>query len=72
MAKNQLRVVVDTNIFISFLINKDFSKLDRIIIEEEAILLFSKELMEELIAVIERPKFKKIISAKDKVVLFSF
>lgn len=53
MAKNQLRVVVDTNIFISFLINKEFSKLDRIIIEKEAILHFSSELMEELIAVIE-------------------
>ena len=72
MPASQQRIVIDTNIFISFLINSDFSKLDKIIIEGNATLLLSAELIAELISVFERPKFKKLITNKDKEVLMSF
>ena len=72
MQLDQQRIVVDTNIFISFLINKDFSKLDKIIIDRKSILLLSLELVNELLEVLERPKFNKIISKKDKETLMSF
>jgi putative PIN family toxin of toxin-antitoxin system len=72
MPKSRQRIVIDTNIFISFLINSDFSKLDKIIIEGKASLLLSAELVDELITVFDRPKFKKLITNKDKETLMSF
>ncbi len=72
MPENHQRIVIDTNIFISFLINSDFSKLDKIIIEGNATMLLSSELINELISVFDRPKFKKIITNKDKEILMSF
>lgn len=49
MPASQQRVVIDTNIFISFLINGNFSKLNKIILEDKAILILSSELINELI-----------------------
>ena len=72
MPASQQRVVIDTNIFISFLINGNFSKLNKIILEDKAILILSSELINELLEVLNRPKFKKIISSKDKELLMSF
>ncbi len=66
------RIIVDTNIFISFLINRDYSKLDKIIIENKATLLLSNELIDELITVLSRPKFKKYISKEDLNTLMLF
>lgn len=72
MREKKLRVVIDTNIFISFLLNSNFARLDTILIEGRAKLLLSDELVEELISVLERPKFKKIITTKDKEKLMAF
>jgi uncharacterized protein len=72
MPEKRLRVVIDTNIFISFLINRDFSKLDKIIIEGKAVLLLSEELLDEILTVLNRPKFKKYFSKKDIDILIDF
>ena len=72
MAKKPVRIIIDTNILVSFLINKDFSRLDKIIIQGRAILILSSELIEELLEVLNRPKFKKIISIKEKETLIEF
>ena len=72
MPEKQQRVVIDTNIFVSFLINGDFSRLDKIIIERKAVLILSAELIDELLEVLNRPKFVKIISINDKENLMSF
>ena len=72
MAKRPVRIVIDTNLFISFLINKDFSKLDKIIIEGHTRLVLSVELLEEIFAVIKRPKFKSIITEGDIETLLLF
>lgn len=53
------RVIIDTNLWISFLLTKDYSKLDSILSEALLTLLFSQELLEEFIEVAQRPKFKK-------------
>ena len=63
------RIIIDTNLFISFLLNKDFSKLDKIINNNEVKLIFSEELLSELVEVISRDKFKKYFSKKDKDLL---
>jgi len=59
------RIVIDTNLWISFLITKDFSKLDEIIFSRQCILIFSEELLYEFIEVAKRPKFRRFFSASD-------
>lgn len=65
MANKPLRVVVDTNIFISFLISNSFSKFDKYLKEDKIQLLFSDELLNEFLSVIKRPKLKKYFADKD-------
>lgn len=59
------RIVIDTNLWISFLITKDFSKLDEIIFSRRCILIFSDELLHEFIEVAKRPKFRRFFSTSD-------
>lgn len=59
------RIIIDTNLWISFLITKDFSKLDEIIFSRHGILVFSQELLDEFLEVAKRPKFRRFFSASD-------
>jgi len=59
------KVILDTNLWISFLISKDFSFLDTFIDKGRIKLIFSEELFSEFISVSERPKFQKYFSRKD-------
>ena len=65
MPKLKDRVIIDTNLWISFLINKDYSKLDKILSDKLATLLYSQELIDEFIEVAQRPKFRRYFSADD-------
>lgn len=56
---------MDTNLWISFLISKDYTELDDLIQNKKIILVFSDELLEEFIDVVKRPKFEKFFSKKD-------
>ncbi len=58
-----MRVVIDTNIWISFLIGQTLTGLSVAIISERITILFSEALFAELIEVLQRPKFKKYFSA---------
>ena len=59
------KIILDTNLWISFLISKKFSQIDKLIESKRIILIFSNELLEEFIDVVSRPKFKKYFSKKD-------
>ncbi len=59
------RIVIDTNLWISFLLTKDFSKLDLIFKGDSVILLFSNDLLEEFTEVVDRPKFIRYFSRTD-------
>ena len=59
------KVILDTNLWISFLITKDFSFLDKYIENRKVKLVFSEELIQEFLAVSSRPKFKKYFIIKD-------
>lgn len=59
------RIIIDTNLWISFLITKDFTKLDEIIFSRSGILIFSQELIDEFLEVAKRPKFRRFFSAAD-------
>jgi putative PIN family toxin of toxin-antitoxin system len=65
MAKKADRIILDTNLWISFLITKDFKKLDDKIKTGKVKVLFSLESIEEFLAVAGRPKFKKYFSKED-------
>ena len=59
------RIIIDTNLWISFLITKDFTKLDEIIFSKHGILVFSQELLDEFLEVAKRPKFRRFFSTSD-------
>ena len=59
------RIIIDTNLWISFLLTKDYSKLDKLFSKNVIILLFSQELLEEFVEVARRPKFKKYFAVAD-------
>lgn len=59
------KIVLDTNIWIKFLITKDYTKLDSLLLSAQVTLLFSEELLAEFIEVTRRPKFKKYFPKSD-------
>lgn len=65
MPQRKDRVILDTNIFISFLLTNDFSKFDYLLNESKIELIYSKELLEELVEVTQRKKFKKYFDNED-------
>lgn len=65
MQNKVTRIIIDTNLWISFLITKDYSKLDEIIFSGDGILLFSQELLDEFLEVARRPKFRRFFSFAD-------
>ncbi len=59
------RIIIDTNLWISFLITRDFTKLDEIIFSRQGILVFSQELLDEFLSVAKRPKLRRFFSVSD-------
>jgi uncharacterized protein len=59
MNKRRRRVIVDTNLWISYLISNNFFQLDKIINSRYCIIIFSQELLDEFVEVSSRPKFMK-------------
>ncbi len=58
-------VIIDTNLWISFLLTNNFAKIDRLVKDNKLTLLFSQELLDEFVEVAQRPKFKKYFSTND-------
>jgi len=65
MKIRKTKIVIDTNLWISFLITKNYQKLDDLFERKKIQLLFSKELVEEFIEVAKRPKFQKYFTDSD-------
>jgi putative PIN family toxin of toxin-antitoxin system len=66
------RVILDTNLLISFLISHKLDSIDDLLLQGKITLLFSNELIEEFITVASRPKFKKYFSNEDIRKLLTF
>lgn len=54
-----IKIILDTNIWISFLITNNFNSIDNLINEGKIKLIFSKESIEEFVTVTKRSKFTK-------------
>jgi putative PIN family toxin of toxin-antitoxin system len=65
-----LRVVLDTNIWISFMIGKELKGLEKYL-NKKVKIITSSEQIEELVSVLRREKFKKYFLKDDiKELLF--
>lgn len=63
MPKNKpLILVIDTNLWISFIISKKLNQLEPILLIENTRILFSSELVQELKSTITKPKLQKYFS----------
>ncbi|MQY78868.1 MAG: putative toxin-antitoxin system toxin component, PIN family [Bacteroidetes bacterium] len=65
MASKLLKVIIDTNLWISFLITKSHSQIDNLLINKKIRIVFSEELLTEFFDVIQRPKLNKYFSPND-------
>ena len=65
MKKRSRRVIIDTNLWIRFLISRDYSVIDRLLLEKEIQLIFSDELLGEFIEVAQRPKFRRFFPLEE-------
>jgi uncharacterized protein len=59
------RIVIDTNLWVSFLLTKQFSFLDDLFDNGKIQLIFSQELLDEFMDVIKRPKLRKYFSEEN-------
>jgi putative PIN family toxin of toxin-antitoxin system len=53
------KVILDTNLWISFLITKNFEAIDHLVDKGYIVLIFSEESLEEFVTVARRPKISK-------------
>jgi putative PIN family toxin of toxin-antitoxin system len=65
------RVILDTNLWISFLINDSYKEIEHLIKSDQIKLIFSIELLDEFIEVVNRPKFNKYFKYDDIIQLLN-
>lgn len=64
MVKITDRIILDTNLWVSFLLTSKFSVLDQLISDKQITLLFSQELLTEFVTVASRPKLRPFFKPK--------
>jgi putative PIN family toxin of toxin-antitoxin system len=64
------KVIIDTNLWISFLLSKKIDFIDNLLYSEKIQLVFCEELLEELIEVASRPKLNKFFTQNDWNLIF--
>jgi hypothetical protein len=65
--KKKIKIIIDTNLFISFLIGKRLAGLKQTLVQSTVQLIFSEQKMEELETVTGRPKFEKYFDKEDVI-----
>ncbi|MEA5622639.1 putative toxin-antitoxin system toxin component, PIN family [Nostoc sp. UHCC 0251] len=54
-----IKIIIDTNLWISFLIGKELKQLQNLLLEETIQVVVSEEILKEIILVTQRPKLQK-------------
>ncbi|MHC5612579.1 MAG: putative toxin-antitoxin system toxin component, PIN family [Nostoc sp.] len=54
-----IKIIIDTNLWISFLIGKELKQLQKLLVEETIQVVVSEEILEEIMLVTQRPKLQK-------------
>ncbi len=65
-----MKVLFDTNLWISFMIGKQLSSLSEVLNRQDVEVYVSEQLLEEIRAVIARPKFNNLISEETRFYFF--
>ena len=68
--KQKYKVIIDTNLWISFLLSKKFNFIDRLLDNGKLELIFCNELLAELVEVAGRPKLRKFFTSEDWALIF--
>lgn len=58
-ANKAIKIIIDTNLWISFLIGKELKELKNLLVEETIQVVISEEILQEIIIVTQRPKLQK-------------
>jgi len=67
----KIKIIIDTNLWISFLLSKRINFIDNLLSCGNVRLIFSHELLTELLDVSARPKLKKFFTTNDKKLIFN-
>jgi len=63
MPENQpIKVIIDTNLWVSFLIGKKLAGLEKLIVDRSLQVIFCDQILEEITLVTQRPKLQKYFS----------
>jgi len=65
------KIIIDTNLWISFLLSKRIDFIDNLLNGKNVRLIFCQELLAELLEVSARPKLKKFFTPNDKKLIFN-
>ena len=68
--RQKSRIIIDTNLWISFLLSKRFIFIDKLLDSGKVELVFCHELLTELIEVSSRPKLRKFFTLEDWASVF--
>ena len=63
--KKKHKVIIDTNLFISFLIGKKLNKLKHYLDDKNVVLVFAEQIIQELDIVTSRKKIKKYFTESE-------
>jgi len=72
MPKNNIKTIIDTNLFVSFLIGKRLLGLKKLLTNSKVELIFAEQNIKELIIVTSRNKFRKYFPPNDVKDLVEF
>ena len=68
--RQKCRIIIDTNLWISFLLTKRFDFIDKLLGSGKVELVFCNELLAELVEVANRPKLRKFFTAGDWALIY--
>ena len=68
----KIKIILDTNIWISYLISKNNNQWDTLIFSDKIQIIYSEKLLNEFIEVTQRDKFRKFISLDDLEVILNY
>ncbi|MBS1937073.1 MAG: putative toxin-antitoxin system toxin component, PIN family [Bacteroidetes bacterium] len=63
--RENLRLVVDTNVWVSYLLTRSFARLNTLLSDQGVRVLYSEAMIEELMEVLERPRARRQIASAD-------
>ena len=70
--RKKIKIIIDTNLFISFLIGKRLQRLKQTLIDSSTELIFAEQNIDELLIVTSRDKFRKYFPMSDVENLVDF